>query len=260
MPPLIGRPSATARIPYDLPCDSMVVPRGQTTIIHGLSVVNFGPGSRAGGKIVVKGKLVIEGKPGNPAYLAGSLLPNVIGIAPGDRPWSGIQADSGAILRISHARFYYASEALVLSSKDVILKNCFFKGASALVLPDTRLALNPVGQSLSSLDLREGWLSIFQGGSAAVPPAASADADDSEAGPETGSEAGADPAAGKREKRSRLGRAGKWVAGAVGVLAVSGGAAWMAWQRWDAKSPAPAPAIGGLDAAPALPEPAAAGH
>jgi hypothetical protein len=226
MPPSIGRPAATVRTPYDLPCDSMIVPRGQTTTIYGSSVVNFGFGS--GGKIVVKGKLVIEGKPGNPAYLAGSIA-NGIGFAPGDRPWIGVVADSGSILRISHARFYNASDALVLSSRDVVLKNCFFKGASSLILPDTSLALNPNGQSVSSLDLREGRFTLFSAGSDDGSPVW---------GP-------------------RLGRAAKWLAGGVGVLAVSGAVAWWVL-RTDAKPQATVPPASGIDAAPELPEPVSA--
>lgn len=227
MPPLIGRPAATARTPYDLPCDSMIVPRGQTTTIYGLSVVNFGSGP--GGKIVVQGKLVIEGKPGNPAYLAGSIA-NGIGFAPGDRPWIGVQADSGAILRISHARFYNASAALVLSTRDVVLRNCFFKGTSFLTLPDTSLPLNPSGQSLSALDLREGGWALFHAGS-----------DD-----------------GRSDRGARIVRAGKWLAGGVGILAIAGGAWWLL--RADAKPAAPSAPAGAVpDPAPALPEPAAAG-
>jgi hypothetical protein len=273
MPPVIGRPEATARTPYDLPCDSMVVPRGQTTTIHGLTVVNFGPGSRPGGKIVVKGKLVIEGKPGNPAYLAGSIAPNVIGFAPGDQPWFGIQADSGAILRISHARFYHASEGMVLSSRDVILKNCFFKGTSALTLPESRLTLNPVGQSLSSLDLREGWLSIFSGGSAAKTATEPADEPADELTEEpaveptsapavvssVAPEVGSNPAGRKAypEQGNRTGSAWKWLTGGAGVLALSA-AVWWALPG-DEKPSAPPPVSGSLDAAPELPDPGPAG-
>lgn len=271
MPPVIGRPGATARSPYDLPCDSMVVPRGQTTTIHGLSVVNFGPGSRAGGKIVVKGKLVIEGKPGNPAYLAGSIAPNTIGFAPGNRPWSGIEADSGAILRISHARFYNATAGMILSSRDVILKNCFFKGTSALTLPDTTLPLNPVGQSLSSLDLREGWLSIFSGGSAAksldepeaepsdLPAAVPVPAAIPTPVSKTPSAARSNPEArmGYPEQGARAGKAWAWLAGGAGILAVSAIVWWVL--PADETPQAPPVTSGQLDAAPELPEPGPAG-
>ncbi|HLP42726.1 MAG TPA: hypothetical protein VK465_14550 [Fibrobacteria bacterium] len=277
MPPVIGRPGATARSPYDLPCDSMVVPLGQTTTIHGLSVVNFGPGSRAGGKIVVKGKLVIEGKPGNPAYLAGSIAPNTIGFAPGNRPWYGITADSGAVLRISHARFYNASAGMTLSSRDVILKNCFFKGTSALTLPDTTLPLNPVGQSLSSLDLREGWLSIFSGGSAAksmdepeedpsdqpaavpVPEEVSVPKAVPTPVSKAPSEARSNPEArkGYPEQGARAGKGWTWLAGGAGILAVSA----IVWWVLPAEETPQAPPVtsGQLDAAPDLPEPGPAG-
>jgi hypothetical protein len=193
-------------------------------------MVDFGTDPDRGGKIVVKGKLVIEGKPGNPAYLAGSVVSTSTGYAPGEKPWAGVQVDSGAVLRISHARFYKAPAALVLRSRDLILKNCFFQGASALALPDTTLALNPMGQSLSTLDYREGKSGLSASG---------------------------------KERPGvfwpRVRKAGKWVAGGVGVLAVSGGIWWAATHVPGKQSAPPDPdAPGGLDAAPALPDPAAA--
>lgn len=232
MPPLIGRSAPTAWVPYDMPCDSMIVPRGQTTIKCGSSILNFATGP--GGKIVVRGRIVIEGKPGDPDYLAGSIAANVIGFAPGDMPWSGIQADRGATLRIGHARFYNASGPLVMSTRDVILKDCFYGRTSDPMLPDTGLALDSMGQGRSSHDIWDGRLVFFA--------------------------AGSDPAGegGPPERGSRISRAGKWLAGgAAGVLAISG-AAWWAL-RTDAKTQAPSAVTSGLDPAPELPEPGPAG-
>jgi hypothetical protein len=231
MPPLIGRSAPTAWVPYDMPCDSMIVPRGQTTIICGSSILNFVSGP--GGKIVVRGRIAIEGKPGDPDYLAGSIAANVIGFAPGDRPWSGIQAERGAILRISHARFYNTSAPVVLSNRDVVLKNCFYKRTWFLMRPDTSLALDSMGHSPSSQDFWDGRLAFFA--------------------------AGSDPAGeGKPPERgSLIGRAGKWLAGGAGVLAISGATWWVL--RTDAKPHAPSTVAVGLDAAPELPEPGPAG-
>jgi hypothetical protein len=232
MPPLIGRSAPTAWVPYDMPCDSMIVPRGQTTIICGSSVLNIGSGP--GGKIVVRGKLMVEGKPGDPPYLVASIAADVVGFAPDERPWTGIQADRGAILRISHARFYNASTPVLLPSRELVLNNCYYKRTWFPKRPNTKVALDTIGQSLSSQDFWDGRLAFFA--------------------------AGSDPAGEGRppERGSRIGRAGKWLAGgAVGVLAISGVAWWVL--RSDAKPHAPSAVTGGLDAAPDLPEPGPAG-
>jgi hypothetical protein len=232
MPPLIGRSAPTAWVALDMPCDSMIVPRGQATIVCGSSILNFVSGP--GGKIVVRGKLMVEGKPGDPAYLVASIAADVVGFAPGERPWMGIQTDRGAILRISRARFYNASTPVLLSTRDLVLKNCYYKRTWFRMRPDTSIARDSTGLSASSQDFWDGRLAFFA--------------------------AGSDPAGagGPPERGSRIGRAGKWLAGgAAGVLAISG-AAWL-FTRTDAKPRASSTVTGGLDAAPDLPEPGPAG-
>lgn len=231
MPPLIGRSAPTAWVPYDMPCDSMIVPRGQTTIICGSSILNFATGP--GGKIVVRGKIVIAGKPGDPDYLAGSIAADVIGFAPGDMPWNGIQSDRGAILRIGNARFYNASAPMVLSTRDLVLENCVYKRTWFGMRPDTSLALDSKALSQSSQDFWDGRLAFFSAGS---NPAG-------EGGPP--------------EMGSRIGRAGKWLAGGAGVLAISGATWWVL--RTGAKPQAPTTITGGFDPAPELPEPGPVG-
>ena len=156
LPKTIGSPNAVSRTPYALPCDSMVVPSGQTTTIYGASMLHFGPNPGPASKIVVKGALVIEGKADNPAYLSGSITATEFGLVPGNQAWDGLVVDSGASLRVSHARVFNAPTALVSFSKNVVLKDCYFRGTSGLVLPDTSLFLNPQGQTVDALDLRTG--------------------------------------------------------------------------------------------------------
>jgi hypothetical protein len=232
MPPLIGRSAPTAWVPNGMPCDSMIVPRDQTTIICGSSILDIGTGP--GGKIVVRGKLMVDGKPGDPPYLVASIAADVVGFAPGERPWVGIQADRGAILRISHARFYNASTPVLLSSRDLVLKNCYYKRTWFRMRPNTSLTPDSMGLSQSSQDIWDGRLAFF---AAASDPAGEG---------------------GRPERESRIGRAGKWLAGgAAGVLAVSG-AAWWALHT-EAKPHAHSMVSSGLDAAPDLPDPGPAG-
>jgi hypothetical protein len=233
MPPLIGRSAPTAWVPYNMPCDSMIVPRGQTTLICGSSVLNFASGP--GGKIVVRGKLMVDGNPGDPPYLVASIAADVVGFAPDERPWMGIQADRGAILRISHARFYNASTPVLLSTRELVLNNCYYKRTWFPTRPNTRVAVDTMGQSVSPQDFWDGRLAFYAAGS-----------DQADEG-------------GSPERESRIGRAGKWlVGGAAGVLAISAGAAWW-FLHTDAKPHAPATVTVGLDAAPELPQPGPAG-
>jgi hypothetical protein len=156
MPKTLGRPEQTSPTPYPLPCDSMVVPPGQTTRIYGATMIHFGAAPSSAGKITVKGELIVEGKPGSPVYLSGSIASTEFGFVPGPHSWGGLEVDSGASLRMNHVRMFNAPTALVLFSKNAVLQDCYFRGVSGLVLPDTSLFLNPEGQSVAMLDLRSG--------------------------------------------------------------------------------------------------------
>jgi hypothetical protein len=156
LPRELGKPGQTVPTPYALPCDSMVVPAGQTTRILGATMIHFGADPSASGKITVKGELIVEGKPGNPVYLSGSVASTEFGFVPGPHSWGGLEVDSGASLRMNHVRMFNAPTALVLFSKNAILQDCYFRGVSGVVLPDTSLFLDPQGQTVATLDLRNG--------------------------------------------------------------------------------------------------------
>jgi hypothetical protein len=156
MPKSIGRPEQASPTPYPMPCDSMVVPPGQTTRIYGSAMIHFGADPATSGKITVKGDLIVEGRKGSPVYLSGSVASTEFGFVPGPHSWDGLELDSGASLRMSHVRMFNAPTALVLFSRNAILQDCYFRGVSGLVLPDTSLFLNPQGQNVDALDLRTG--------------------------------------------------------------------------------------------------------
>lgn len=229
MPKDIGNAGRSAPAPFAFPCDSMVVPAGQTTIIHGSTLAHFGDPSLAS-KITVKGNLVVEGKPERPAYLCGSISTTEFGPVPGSQAWGGVEVDSGASLRISHARVFNAPTALILFSKDMVLEDCYFRGTSGLVLPDTSLFLDPKGATLDKLDTRNGR------------PVLSAHKEKENR--EKGHGKDGSPAIGKRAA---------WIAaGAVGILAASG-AAWLAL-RDDSKENGSGKPSDQLDADPVLPD------
>ena len=232
LPKSIGKTGQAAQAPYALPCDSMIVPAGQTTRIHGATMLHFGPNPPAASKIVVKGELLIEGKSGHPAYLSGSVAATEFGFVPGIHAWDGIQVDSGAALRISHARIFNAPTALVLLGKNVVLEDCYFRGTSGLVLPDTNVLLDPRGQNLEVLDLRDGRPTVLA--KPAAPPAG--------------------PGPDKKQAYAGSGTKAAWItAGGVGLLAASG-IAWWALQPSPGKNPSKPTSDDGFEPLPNIPD------
>jgi hypothetical protein len=226
MPKAIGRPDQAAPAPYPMPCDSMVVPPGQTTRIYGSAMVHFGKAPAAAGKITVKGELIVEGKAGNPVYLSGSVASTEFGFVPGPHSWGGLEIDSGASLRMNHVRMFNAPTALVLFSKNVVLQDCYFKGVSGLVLPDTSLFLNPQGQNVEMLDLRSGKPAVLAKGPEPV-------------------------------RKGDSGTSGKrtvWLAaGGVGIAAIALGAGWLAFNGPDGSGKTVNPPEEPLEGPPPIP-------
>lgn len=208
MPKALGKPGQVSPAPYALPCDSMVVPSGQTTRIYGATMIHFGMAPASSGKITVKGDLIVEGQAGNPVYLSGSVTSTEFGFVPGPHSWGGLELDSGASLRMNHVRMFNAPTALVLFSQNVILEDSYFRGVSGVVLPDTSLFLDPQGQTIAKLDLRSGKAVGMSGGA----------------------ESGQNP--GSSHPSGSGGRSGKRTAivaaGGVGIAAILLGAGWLA--------------------------------
>lgn len=233
MPKELGKPGQSTPAPYPLPCDSMVVPAGQTTRIHGAAMIHFGAAPASSGKITVKGELIVEGKPGNPVYLSGSVASTEFGFVPGPHSWGGLEVDSGAVLRMNHVRMFNAPTALILFSKNAILQDCYFRGVSGVVLPDTSLFLDPQGQTVAMLDLRTGNAA----GLAQAPVTA---------------RSGAPRSPGKRTALL--------AAGGAGIAALVLGAGWLAYSGTEEEgkpAPSKAPDIDGPPPVPgSIPPPA----
>jgi len=232
MPKTIGRPNEIFKSPYALPCDSMLVPEGQTTTIYSASMVHFGPNPSLASRIVVKGKLLVEGKAENPTYFSGSVKQTELGYVPGTQVWDGIEVDSGAVVRFDHARIFNAPTAMLVYSKDVVLEDCYFQGASGIILLDKNLLLNTQGHTIDVMDLRNG-----------VKETPKATAKSSEPKKDSGS----------RAKKPGSIRNALYTAGGVGLLAATG-VTWFALSSHS--KPAKPPETGSnLDSDPELPTP-----
>jgi hypothetical protein len=59
MPREIGRRNEVFKTPYKLPCDSMLVPKGDTSIIYESSMLHFGVNPSTTSKITVMGTMIV---------------------------------------------------------------------------------------------------------------------------------------------------------------------------------------------------------
>jgi hypothetical protein len=231
MPKEIGRENEIFKSPYLLPCDSMVVPSGQTTTIYEFSMLHFGTNPSPESKIEVKGTLIIKGKAERPVYFSGSIKQGETGYAPADARWDGIVIDSGGSVQSRYARIFNAPTPMVVLSKNVFMVNTFFQGASGIILPDTSISIGRNGMTMDTMDLRPG--------KPKHPATASS----------------ADVGAPKRERKGGRIGTGKKVAyytlGGTALIAVGGLAFW-ALNGSDKKSPQP-PDQSGLDPDPDYP-------
>ncbi len=154
MPREIGSENESLKSPYALPCDSMIVPAGQTTTINEYSMLHFGPNPPVTAKIVVKGTLIIKGKPDRPVSFSGTVLPTHPGYLPGEAKWDGITVDSGGMVRSDYAKIINAPTAMVIQSRNVAMFNTMLQGVAGVVLPDSYISVGSNGTTIDTIDLR----------------------------------------------------------------------------------------------------------
>ncbi|HLP41811.1 MAG TPA: hypothetical protein VK465_09920 [Fibrobacteria bacterium] len=155
LPREIGRENEIFKTPFTLPCDSMVVPVGDTTLIHGNTLVHFGSDPSPSSRIHVHGRLVIHGDTNRPVYFSASVrLSESGGYIPGNRIWDGIEVAETGQIESRHARFFHAPTSILSRSRNVFMESSYFRGSSGLILPDTSVRLATQGAVLKVLDLR----------------------------------------------------------------------------------------------------------
>jgi len=154
MPKVIGRENEIFKSPFAMPCDSMLVPKGDTTTIYEFSMLHFGANPPASSKITVMGTLIVKGKPDHPVYFSGSVKETQMGYVPAEAKWDGIEVDSGGTIRFQYARVFNAPTAMVILSKNTVMVNSFFQGTAGIVLPDTSISIGVDGTTID-MDLRK---------------------------------------------------------------------------------------------------------
>jgi hypothetical protein len=137
---------------------------------------------------------------------------------------------------MNHVRMFNAPTALVVFSENVVLQDCYFRGVSGLVLPDNSLFLNPQGQGIEMMDLRNGKAVRLS-----KVPEAGKRRDPASPAPTPG-------------KRTAL-----FAAGGIGIAAIVLGAGWLALNVSDdggSAVPSTEPEVDDPPAVPAIPQPA----
>lgn len=155
LPKEIGRENEIFKTPYTLPCDSMVVRAGDTTLIHGNTLVHFGSDPSTSSRIHVHGRLVILGDANRPVYFSATVrLSESGGYIPGNQVWDGIEVAETGQIESRHARFFSAPTSILSRSRNVFMESSYFRGSSGLIFPDTNVYLATQGTTLQLLDLR----------------------------------------------------------------------------------------------------------
>lgn len=153
LPDEIGREGERMKTPFELPCDSMVVPSGATTIIHPASMLYFRDTSQAIKKIMVYGTLIAEGTMSEPIFFCGSIKKNsTLGFMPGEAAWQGIEIDQEGKIKFQNVRFSKASSAIISLSPNIAIYNAHFKGTPSIILPDTTIKITLSGAKVDTLE------------------------------------------------------------------------------------------------------------
>ncbi len=153
LPTHVGNPRAYGIATHLLPCDTMVVPSGQTTTIHAGTWLHFGEASSPNHVILVKGTLITEGTAEKPVTFSGTLAEGLTGTVPGGSLWGGILVAEGGKVRLQGTRIHNASSALISNSTDVAFSQAFFKGCLNLLPPNQQsILLDYEGEVRDTLD------------------------------------------------------------------------------------------------------------
>ncbi len=235
MPREIGRRNEVFKTPYKLPCDSMVVPKGDTSIIYESSMLHFGINPSTSSKITVLGTMIVLGTSEHPVYFSGSMKQTQLGYFPGESKWSGIDVDSSATIKFENARIFNCPTAMTILSRNTVMRNSYFQGSVGIILPDTSIALNFDGTSVDTLDLRKPIRVVNQKKSAK---------NGIEAPPHLGSGGNSGKVSGKKVALYSL-------AGMALVTAVSGGTYY--FLKGDVDNPTNPPTPTGMDTKPSVP-------
>ncbi len=151
LPARIGDPGSQWKSDFPLKCDTVYVPRGATTTVHPGVLLHFAR-PRAGNVIKVEGTLKLKGTKDLYVTVAASQR-GAGSLEPGEGVWSGVVVEPGGKLEAEFAGFFHAPTAITAFSESVNLTNTYFKGSTALRLPDGTLhELDPTFTAVNEMD------------------------------------------------------------------------------------------------------------
>jgi hypothetical protein len=157
LPVAIGREDQVGKFPYAMPCDTMYVRKGVTTVVYPGGMLYFERPSLAS-VIKVEGTLILKGTKNSYVTLSGSIDSGRTGPEPGNRQWGGIEVAEGGRLEMEYAGCMRAPTPITTFSSQVRIVNSWFKGSSGLILPDGSLyPMESSWQAINNLDLSKGY-------------------------------------------------------------------------------------------------------
>ncbi len=156
LPPFIGGPEKSrTKFTFQMNCDTMVVPAGETTMVATNTLLHFSDQKFPNRIILVEGTLKILGKSNHSLVLSGSKAVSQLGgTVPGNEKWGGIRVTETGALFIAHADFFYADTAFSLHSNQFSMEQGYFSDCDVYVLSDG--TINKLGngqyQSVKGID------------------------------------------------------------------------------------------------------------
>ncbi len=133
---IVGHPEGKISVPYAMPCDTMWVLAGDTTLIHAGSMLHFTNPPSLSSVIWVEGTLIVIGTRKHPVVFSGTLVQDdLLGPTPGEERWGGIIVRSGGVLSLKHAQILQAPTGMESASEKVDLHHTYFRGSLGFILP-----------------------------------------------------------------------------------------------------------------------------
>jgi hypothetical protein len=170
LPRTIGRPNATIRTPYHMPCDTMEVKVGDTTTIYPGVMMHFGPVSHSENVILVGGVLQAFGSSEAPVYFSGTLADGDFVVKPGKGDWGGFRIEPVGQAHLQSARIFNAVPLLDSRSEWVVFEKVVTKNCLNVKGPDRKVIELEYKETRLDLDFRKKDMVETAIDSAAVPP------------------------------------------------------------------------------------------
>ncbi len=143
MPKSFGRPTSSMVENNFLPCDTMIVQKGDTTRIYAGQRLAFAADKRERNRIIfVLGTLIATGSPMGQVDFAGTLEEYPFGLRPSKTRWEGIEVEKDGELHLENTSIFSASVPVKSASEKVTFKNVSLRDGQLLASPTEFIQLN----------------------------------------------------------------------------------------------------------------------